>query len=95
MQNVVVFESGAWGITYIRLSFVYSSRRSELIHDVFLEIHNVFSTLNSCHWEILTQHMDLGLVVVFKLVHMAISHGMFHEMNIYFDMPRWLGRYIQ
>jgi len=58
-------------------------------------IQNVFSTLNSCHWEILTQHMDLGLVVVFKLVHMAISHGMFHEMNIYFDMPRWLGRYIQ
>lgn len=37
MQNVVVFESGAWGITYIRLSFVYSSRRSELIHEVFLE----------------------------------------------------------
>lgn len=44
MQNVVVFESGAWGITYIRLSFVYSSRRSELIHEVFLDIHNVFST---------------------------------------------------
>ena len=32
---------------------------------------------------------------VFSFVHMAFSYRMFSEVNIYFDMPRWLGSYLQ